>query len=307
MTLQPGGVLPHPFRHRRPRRRHRTPGGVDASAATTGRRFVVLRPTLADVVLKMPAGRTGDLPQGPRRHPHRRRHRPRHAGARGGCRVGRAVDGAAAGRGRRRGVRGPRRLRRRGAGQRGGVDGAPTRRTASEQRDVYEGIDERDLDRVVLDLPEPWRALGPASEAMRPGRDPSLLPAVDHPGGLVARRHGIGSRSGWRRPSRSCAAPGTWRSARSGPTTAWWRTPGSSPRPTARRPDEVLLIRADSRPGGRRRSEDGAERGQPCSMKMHSPGHSSAASVTASSRSSGTRARPAEPPGSFLTWSPSLT
>jgi len=38
-----------------------------------------------------------------------------------------------------------------------------------ELRDVYEGVDERDLDRVVLDLPEPWRAVGPAATALRPG------------------------------------------------------------------------------------------------------------------------------------------
>ena len=36
-------------------------------------------------------------------------------------------------------------------------------------RDVYEGIDERDLDRVVLDLPEPWRVVKHAVEALRPG------------------------------------------------------------------------------------------------------------------------------------------
>ncbi|MEE9284885.1 MAG: tRNA (adenine-N1)-methyltransferase [Dehalococcoidia bacterium] len=36
-------------------------------------------------------------------------------------------------------------------------------------RDVYQGIEERDLDRVVLDLPEPWQALEPIAEAMRPG------------------------------------------------------------------------------------------------------------------------------------------
>ena len=36
-------------------------------------------------------------------------------------------------------------------------------------RDVYEGIDERDLDRVVLDLPEPWRVVKHAIEALRPG------------------------------------------------------------------------------------------------------------------------------------------
>lgn len=38
-----------------------------------------------------------------------------------------------------------------------------------EVRDVYEGISERGLDRVLLDLPEPWRAVGPAAEALRPG------------------------------------------------------------------------------------------------------------------------------------------
>jgi len=36
-------------------------------------------------------------------------------------------------------------------------------------RDVYEGIDARDLDRVILDLPEPWRVVKHAIEAMRPG------------------------------------------------------------------------------------------------------------------------------------------
>lgn len=36
-------------------------------------------------------------------------------------------------------------------------------------RDVYEGIDETGLDRVVLDLPEPWRAVGHAAGALDPG------------------------------------------------------------------------------------------------------------------------------------------
>jgi tRNA (adenine57-N1/adenine58-N1)-methyltransferase len=39
----------------------------------------------------------------------------------------------------------------------------------TELRDCYEGIDERDLDRVVLDLPEPWRVVPHALEALRPG------------------------------------------------------------------------------------------------------------------------------------------
>lgn len=38
-----------------------------------------------------------------------------------------------------------------------------------EERDVYAGIDEPDLDRVVLDLPEPWRVVKHAESALRPG------------------------------------------------------------------------------------------------------------------------------------------
>lgn len=37
------------------------------------------------------------------------------------------------------------------------------------ERDVYEGIDETGLDRVVLDLPEPWRAVKHAESALRAG------------------------------------------------------------------------------------------------------------------------------------------
>ena len=35
--------------------------------------------------------------------------------------------------------------------------------------DVYLGIEERDLDRVLLDLPEPWQAVPGAKAALRPG------------------------------------------------------------------------------------------------------------------------------------------
>lgn len=38
-----------------------------------------------------------------------------------------------------------------------------------ELRDCYEGIDETDLDRVVLDLPEPWQVVPHAAKALRPG------------------------------------------------------------------------------------------------------------------------------------------
>ena len=39
----------------------------------------------------------------------------------------------------------------------------------TQVRDVYEGIDEDDLDRVVLDLPEPWRVVPHAEQALRSG------------------------------------------------------------------------------------------------------------------------------------------
>lgn len=38
-----------------------------------------------------------------------------------------------------------------------------------EQRDCYLGIDETDLDRVVLDLPEPWQVVKHAERALHPG------------------------------------------------------------------------------------------------------------------------------------------
>jgi tRNA (adenine57-N1/adenine58-N1)-methyltransferase len=46
---------------------------------------------------------------------------------------------------------------------------ALARYEVSVGRDVYEGIDEIDLDRVVLDLPEPWRVVKHAEAALHPG------------------------------------------------------------------------------------------------------------------------------------------
>ena len=38
-----------------------------------------------------------------------------------------------------------------------------------EARDVYEGVAETGLDRIMLDLPEPWRVVEHATSALRPG------------------------------------------------------------------------------------------------------------------------------------------
>ena len=38
-----------------------------------------------------------------------------------------------------------------------------------EERDIYEGIHATGLDRVVLDVPEPWRVVKHGEDALRPG------------------------------------------------------------------------------------------------------------------------------------------
>ncbi len=40
---------------------------------------------------------------------------------------------------------------------------------AIKVRDIAQGIEERDVDRIVLDLPEPWNVVGHAREALAPG------------------------------------------------------------------------------------------------------------------------------------------
>ncbi|MGA2521348.1 MAG: tRNA (adenine-N1)-methyltransferase [Acidimicrobiales bacterium] len=137
-------------------------------SATTGRRFVVFRPTLAEVVLKMPRGAQVIYPKdlgaillaadiGPGM-------RVLEAGVGSGAlslallRAGAEVVGYE--------VRPDF-----AAGARANVAAwaGPDVPYRVEERDVYAGIEERGLDRVVLDLPEPWRALGAVTEALRPG------------------------------------------------------------------------------------------------------------------------------------------
>lgn len=56
-----------------------------------------------------------------------------------------------------------------------------------EPRDLYEGIAERGLDRVALDLPEPWRVVPHAAAALVPGGIlVSYLPSIHQVGQLRA-------------------------------------------------------------------------------------------------------------------------
>ncbi len=139
-----------------------------AVAGSTGRRFLVLRPTLTDVVLKMPRGAQVIYPKdlvamlgaadvGPGM-------RVLEAGVGSGAlsmallRAGADVVGYE--------LRSEfaERARENVAAYLG--EGAPYR---VEERDVYSGIDEGGLDRILLDLPEPWRVLRHASGALRAG------------------------------------------------------------------------------------------------------------------------------------------
>ena len=67
-------------------------------------------------------------------------------------------------------------------------------RYESQLRDCYEGIDERDIDRVVLDLPEPWQVVPHADGGAASRR---------HPGGLHARRSSRRRRLARRWPSKA--------------------------------------------------------------------------------------------------------
>lgn len=137
-------------------------------AGSSGRRYVMMRPTLADVVLKMPRGAQVIYPKdlgaillaadiGPG-------HRVLEAGVGSGAlsmallRAGASVVGYE--------------LREDFAARaKSNVAGllGPDADYRVESRDVTEGIDERDLDRVLLDMPEPWRVLSHAATALRPG------------------------------------------------------------------------------------------------------------------------------------------
>ena len=192
---------------------------------STGRRFLVVRPTLSDMVLKMPRGAQviypkdlaailmeADIAPGVR---------VLEAGVGSGAlsmallRAGASVVGYE--------------LREDFANRAQNNVVAMVGHDADyrvELRDVYEGIAERGLDRIVLDLPEPWRSS--AMPKWLCGRVASSAPTCRR----STRQHSSAGRSkrahsACRAPSRCSTGPGTSRTVRSGPTTAWSATPAS--------------------------------------------------------------------------------
>ena len=222
---------------------------------STGRSFLVLRPTLSDIVLKMPRGAqviypkdlgailiAADIAPGPAR-------------PRGGRRLGRPLHDRAARRRLHRRLRAAGGLRRAGPGQRG--------RRAGPRRALPRRDPRRDRGhRRVGPRPDPARhARAPQGGRRRPPRPCApaascwpICPPSTRPRCCARRSTRTGCPSAWPRRRRSCAGPGTSRRARSGPTTAWWATPASSPRRGGSRPDGVDRGDGDAAGLRRRRS-----------------------------------------------------
>jgi tRNA (adenine57-N1/adenine58-N1)-methyltransferase len=145
-------------------------GGDEGRTITgsTGRQFLVLRPTLSDIVLKMPRGAQVIYPKdlgailiaadiGPG-------DRVLEAGVGSGALSMTVLRAGASVVGYELREDFAERARANVVGALG--EEAPYR---VEIRDVTEGVDERDLDRVLLDMPEPHKVIVPASAALRPG------------------------------------------------------------------------------------------------------------------------------------------
>ncbi len=154
--------------------RHDDLVGIDEGAAvrtSLGARFVAVRPTLAEYVLEMPRGAQVIYPKdlGPILV---------HADVFPGARVLESGVGSGA----------LTMTLLRAVGPTGKVFGYELREDFAtrarrnvdgflgadvplriEVRDAYEGLDEDDLDRILLDLPEPWQVVKHATRALRPG------------------------------------------------------------------------------------------------------------------------------------------
>ena len=220
-TLAEGGEFHSHAGFVPPRRAHRPARGRARCASTHGARYTAVRPTLADFVLKMPRGAQVIYPKdlGPILLL---------ADIFPGARV--LESGVGSGRCRWR-CCGPAptssatscaRTSPTGPAATSRPSSAPRRssRYQVEVRDCYEGIDERDLDRVVLDLPEPWQVVPHAAKALHARRHPRGLHAEHHPGRPAARRRSTTAAFGFAETSRCC--------------TARWHVEGQAVRPDHR-------------------------------------------------------------------------
>jgi tRNA (adenine57-N1/adenine58-N1)-methyltransferase len=169
VTLRAGGEF---HTHAGPIRHDDLLGGAEGGVvkSTGGSRFLAVRPTLADFVLKMPRGAQVIYPKdlGPILmladiFPGAR---VLEAGVGSGAlsmallRAGAEVVGHE--------IR-PDFLARARRNVEAFLGPGALARYDTSEHDVYEGIAARQLDRIVLDLPEPWRVVAHATEALRPG------------------------------------------------------------------------------------------------------------------------------------------
>ena len=195
---------------------------------STGRGFLVLRPTLSDIVLKMPRGAQVIYPKDLGRHPHRRRHRARLPRARGGGRLGCALHDRAARRRLRGRLRAARGLRRAGPRQRARRPGSRHRPTGSRSATSLRASTSATSIGSSSTCPNPTTWSPPRRRrSARAGSCWPTCPPSTRPRCCARRWPRRPRPSVWRRRRRSSAAPGTSRPARCGRTTAWWATPDS--------------------------------------------------------------------------------
>jgi tRNA (adenine57-N1/adenine58-N1)-methyltransferase len=113
---------------------------------------------------------------------------------------------------------------------------------------VEEGLrDEEPVDRVLLDLPEPWKLTQGVARVLRPGGIfLSYVPTIIQSHQTAEALNRASGRS-WRRSRRS-SGPGTSRACRCGRSTAWWPTRASSRWRAAWCPRRAPRRRARRRP-----------------------------------------------------------
>jgi tRNA (adenine57-N1/adenine58-N1)-methyltransferase len=175
VTLQAGGVL-HLHSGMLP---HDDVIGRDEGVAvqtSMGSRFVALRPTLSEYVLKMPRGAQVIYPKDLAAILMLADIRPGDRVLESGIGSGALSMALLRAVGPQGHVLGyevrpdfAERARRNVEGWFGAEIGSPGVPFTIEVRDAYEGIDPTDLDKVVLDLPEPWQLVKHAEGALRPG------------------------------------------------------------------------------------------------------------------------------------------